>query len=467
MNFQVHMKKGEKAGSKGIVIDWDKLINDDDDRPVELVVTSTLRRLPAEEHQSISMDGEEGLSNLSNTELTDKIARLKKSLSGSIGARLPDGGEKLRANIQLHEDELELRKRVASDKARVGKFCIPIQNFGREGSEAVPSQLKLELHTRLVLDKSSSMLNIFTGGGGGRISEGIGRERWEGEQQQQHQQDTRRIPIKWGLGRCLGLACMPSSFTRFLEALELYRRWGRKKQNDLHRIYQTYNVYGRFLRIETWRGNKKSALIISVSDSNLGWSEIASKILRFLGKPSNPVLQRFTNPGNTFLDAVCKQSWPDLVYQDKPKSTNLFLSYCLVGTFNDPFNTIPKSKVIQKWFLSRWKITAGLRVTPISHNQFLFELPSRQEAERVKMGEWFWNVRRLTLEWWSSVAGTQLATPKSAYRWVRAFGIPLNAWSEKTMKFISDSCGGYVDADEDMKKRNHLYWARICITDST
>ncbi|KAF3673295.1 hypothetical protein FXO37_07072 [Capsicum annuum] len=247
----------------------------------------------------------------------------------------------------------------------------------------------------------------------------------------------------------------------------LYRRWGRKQQNDLHRVYQNYNVYGRFLRVETWRGDRKSAIIIPEADSNLGWSEIASKILRFLGKPSNPVLQRFTNPGKIFLDAACKQSWPDLAHQDKPESTNLFLSCSLVGTFNDPFKSSPKSEVIQTWFLSRWKITAGLRVGPISHNQFLFELPSRQEAERVKMGEWFWNGRRLTIEWWSPVAGTQLATPKSAYRWIRAFGIPLNAWSEKTMKFIGDSCGGYVDTDKDTKKRNHLYWARICITDST
>lgn len=65
------------------------------------------------------MDGEElkeGLSNLSDTELTDKIARLKKSLFSNIGVRLPDGGEKLRANIKLHEDELEWRKRVGSNQ---------------------------------------------------------------------------------------------------------------------------------------------------------------------------------------------------------------------------------------------------------------------------------------------------------------------------------------------------------------
>lgn len=31
---------------------------------------------------------------------------------------------------------------------------------------------------------------------------------------------------------------------------DLYRRWGRKQQAHLLRVYQNYNVYGRFVRIE-------------------------------------------------------------------------------------------------------------------------------------------------------------------------------------------------------------------------
>ncbi|XP_060186514.1 ubiquitin-like-specific protease 1D isoform X6 [Lycium barbarum] len=109
------MKKGEELGSKGIAIDWDKLINNNDDPPAELVVTSAIK------HQPFTMDGEEGISHLSNTDLIDKIARLKKSLSSNIGARLPDGGQKLKANIKLHEDELERRKRVGSQKQAESK----------------------------------------------------------------------------------------------------------------------------------------------------------------------------------------------------------------------------------------------------------------------------------------------------------------------------------------------------------
>ncbi|KAG5624613.1 hypothetical protein H5410_009831 [Solanum commersonii] len=110
-------------------------------------------------------------------------------------------------------------------------------------------------------------------------------------------------------------------------------------------------------------------------------------------------------------------------------------------------------------------MTAGLRVLQLTHNQMMFEFPSRQEAERIIMGEWFWNGRRLSLEWWSPESGTDNSKEElvANQRWIRAFGIPLHAWSEKSLKFIGDCCGGYIGADEDTKKRNHVLWARICI----
>lgn len=86
---------------------------------------------------------------------------------------------------------------------------------------------------------------------------------------------------------------------------------------------------------------------------------------------------------------------------------------------------------------------AGLKITPLSHNQFLFEMPSRQEAARIMAGEWFWNGRKLTLKWWSPVVGTEIDTPISEFQWVKALGIPLHAWSESTFKVIGDMCGGF------------------------
>ncbi|KAG5595259.1 hypothetical protein H5410_036491 [Solanum commersonii] len=66
-------------------------------------------------------------------------------------------------------------------------------------------------------------------------------------------------------------------------------------------------------------------------------------------------------------------------------------------------------------------------------------MPSRQEAARVKAGDWFWNGRRLSLDWWS----------------------PLVDLDTK----IGELCGGYVDIDEDTKKRSNLLWAIIYIKD--
>lgn len=59
---------------------------------------------------------------------------------------------------------------------------------------------------------------------------------------------------------------------------------------------------------------------------------------RLLGKPTNPALQRFRTLGKSSYEAACKQSWLELAHQDKPESTNLFLSCSLLGTTNDPFN---------------------------------------------------------------------------------------------------------------------------------
>lgn len=63
-----------------------------------------------------------------------------------------------------------------------------------------------------------------------------------------------------------------------------YRRWGKKIQEYIYRVYQKYNIYGRFVRIETRLGDKKIAVIIPEPDYNRGWGDIAGKILRFLDK---------------------------------------------------------------------------------------------------------------------------------------------------------------------------------------
>ncbi|KAK4708773.1 hypothetical protein R3W88_029698 [Solanum pinnatisectum] len=222
----------------------------------------------------------------------------------------------------------------------------------------------------------------------------------------------------------------------------LCRRCGRKVEAYIYRVVQNFNMYGRFVRIKAVLGDWKSSVIIPKIICNGGW--VAEKILGHLRSTSKPP--------RLLLNAIIEvQNFIKISHVAELDSSK-FLSQCLIGIFNDPFHSSPNTDVIQKWFLNRWKITAGLKITPLSHNQFLFEMPSRQEAARIM--------------WWSPVAGTKIDAPISKFQWVKALGISLHAWLESTFKVIGNMCGGFMDTDEDTKRRNHLYWARIYVKKS-
>lgn len=247
----------------------------------------------------------------------------------------------------------------------------------------------------------------------------------------------------------------------------LYRRWGRKQQQYLYRVYQNYNIHGRFVRIEVWHGTSKSAVIIPELSFNSGWSRVAEKILRFLG--NTPV--RFPPPApltKSYRAAANIESWPAINPTTNPEVAveGHPLSRSLVGTFNDPFHHSPDLETIHKRFQNRWRVTAGFKVIPIYHNRFLFELPSRQEATRVKVGDWFWNGRHLSLDWWSPSANFA-KSERPENHWLKVFGIPLHAWSMDSFKQIGDLCGGFMGVDEDTRERSHFFWARICVKNSS
>lgn len=154
---------------------------------------------------------------------------------------------------------------------------------------------------------------------------------------------------------------------------------------------QNYNIHGRYLRIETWAGERKKAIIIPEGSYNKGWGEIAGKLLQFLGEALNYKYKEIKDLGRkSFLAAAEISKWPSQQEDGEFSSENSkFLAKCLVGCFNDSFHSNLNPEVIQQWFTKIWQVMAGLRITPLAHNQFLFELPSRQEAARVKAGDWF------------------------------------------------------------------------------
>ncbi|KAF3681232.1 putative xyloglucan endotransglucosylase/hydrolase protein 33-like [Capsicum annuum] len=92
-----------------LIIDWNKLVNDEP--PAELVVDT---KAPPTTAAAAGEENDE-LSELTVLELTRKINGIKSLLS-SIGARLPDKGEKLKARLKKYEDEFERKLLLHSEK---------------------------------------------------------------------------------------------------------------------------------------------------------------------------------------------------------------------------------------------------------------------------------------------------------------------------------------------------------------
>ncbi|KAK6804198.1 hypothetical protein RDI58_001982 [Solanum bulbocastanum] len=225
---------------------------------------------------------------------------------------------------------------------------------------------------------------------------------------------------------------------------------GLMTQADYDEVSRRAMSLFEFGQIEAVLGDRKSSVIIPKIICNGGWADIAEKILGHLrntSKPSRVPLVR------TFREAASPSDWPvhtknaATEVQNSIKishaaelNSSKFLSQCLIGIFNDLFHSSPNTDVIQKWFLNR-----------------------RQRGLWQENG-----FRMVEIDSQVVVAGGQneIDALISEFQWDKALGIPLHAWSESTFKVIGNMCGGFVDTDEDTKRRNHLYWARICVKKS-
>ncbi|GJZ55434.1 hypothetical protein Tco_0610627 [Tanacetum coccineum] len=99
----------KRKGPTPLTLDWDKinLTEDGDDRPPELIITKSNKK-PKESFENSYQAEDTEVMRKSDRELSGTIARMKNTLK--ICGKLSDGGEKLRANLKRHEDELERRR---------------------------------------------------------------------------------------------------------------------------------------------------------------------------------------------------------------------------------------------------------------------------------------------------------------------------------------------------------------------
>uniref|UniRef100_A0A5B6ZMV5 Putative ubiquitin-like-specific protease 1D isoform X2 n=1 Tax=Davidia involucrata TaxID=16924 RepID=A0A5B6ZMV5_DAVIN len=101
----------EKKRKTPIDLDWEKLLPSRDEEPPPVLVVTTSGREPSamsgEQFQQSWM--EEELSRMGDKELNDSIFRHRRNVE-TLGPKLPDKGEKLKATLKCLEDERERRE---------------------------------------------------------------------------------------------------------------------------------------------------------------------------------------------------------------------------------------------------------------------------------------------------------------------------------------------------------------------
>ncbi|KAI3502409.1 hypothetical protein L1887_30461 [Cichorium endivia] len=141
------MEIEEESGCSGtkrktrLALDWEELLpgsSGDDDRPPEILVKSKRKSKDGSsggDAQEIQKEDLE-LQTKSNNEITECIARIKKSLQ-TLSHKLPDKGEKFRANLKRHEDELERRNKLQSMKDNLKcEETIQLSDHSDEGASS-------------------------------------------------------------------------------------------------------------------------------------------------------------------------------------------------------------------------------------------------------------------------------------------------------------------------------------------
>lgn len=151
------------------------------------------------------------------------------------------------------------------------------------------------------------------------------------------------------------------------------------------------------------------------------------------------------------------------VRTESTQHTTRFLGRCLVGRLEEGVAELPSAMELQRWAQRSWKVTAGVQVSDLGGVDFLFTLPSVEEAQRVMRSGWSFAKRRIHLEWWSPVGCCVKKGEAPSVAWVRILGLPQHLWDSEVFREIGDFCGGFVRVDDMTRRRENLRWARIAI----
>ncbi|WMV07421.1 hypothetical protein MTR67_000806 [Solanum verrucosum] len=213
---------------------------------------------------------------------------------------------------------------------------------------------------------------------------------------------------------------------------------------------RNFNKSGRYISIINMQGKRKAVIIIPEWSFNSGWLDIAFKITNFINakrKRTKTSIHRNTEKGLLYADAVRNNKWTtremnaakthrqgnSLVISDEASRTqNELLARCVVGSLPEEIPNVILSE-IRQWSTSTWKHLHGVNIYEMGQNQFLFELPTKKDADHVVKGTWFWKNHKFLLNWWSSTS---------------------NAITENLKQVVDQT-------EEETELRNHIKWARL------
>ncbi|KAM7484242.1 hypothetical protein LguiA_000251 [Lonicera macranthoides] len=153
--------EGERNRKRPQPIDWEKVFIEDDP-PLELEVIST----PVISNMGGGGDQQppprDDISRMTDTQLVDLMARQRRNIA-TLGPKLPDKGEKLKATLQRYQDENERRKNrrlEEDDDGRERTQHIGASHGFRQGAQS-SSQFAAHFNRKLDENTDGRTVNAF------------------------------------------------------------------------------------------------------------------------------------------------------------------------------------------------------------------------------------------------------------------------------------------------------------------
>ncbi|KAI7995578.1 hypothetical protein LOK49_LG11G00207 [Camellia lanceoleosa] len=217
---------------------------------------------------------------------------------------------------------------------------------------------------------------------------------------------------------------------------------------------------GTSFQIVVTIGQRREEVYILVSAFGYGWEGVALVVDGFglcVAKASRPI--GFRKVSSTSA-AECESV--GVVRSEVEVDWFRILDRSLVGKLGGLGGKGLSFATISDWVAWWWKHSGKMDVRPLGDKAFLFVLSSRGEAEALLRRQWIVEGCDLLLEWWSPLA---LCTPAKTLRpkksvWIQLMGLPIYLRGEAVFRFISDCCGGFIEAD---KSSVDLGSIRICV----